>query len=158
MLCAAAKSRPESAQPKCPSIASSLCGTNRGQPRREDRAEIALRAKPRRCAGAWLASFFMNTETKTDPAVIVAEGYYRLKAENETLRAKMEEMATELANCAGYIASVRTDRQITWHEELYALQTMEWAEGAVEIAEKANAVLEAHDAFLANTAISREGA
>ena len=93
----------------------------------------------------------MSTETKTDSAVIVAEGYYRLKAENETLREKLEEMAAELALCAGYIASVRTDRQITWHEELYALQTVEWAEGAVEIAEKANAVLEAHDAFLANT-------
>jgi hypothetical protein len=43
---------------------------------------------------------------------------------------------------------VRTDRLITWHEELYALQTLEWAEGAFEIAEKANAVLEAHDAAM----------
>ena len=92
----------------------------------------------------------MTTETKTDPAVIVAEGYHRLKAENETLREKLEEMAAELAHCAGYIASVRTDWQITWHEELYALQTVEWAEGAIEIAEKANAVLEAHDTFLAD--------
>ena len=61
-------------------------------------------------------------------------------------RARLKEMAAELAHCAGYIASVRTDRLITWHEELYALQTVEWAEGAFEIAEKANAVLEAHDA------------
>ena len=61
-------------------------------------------------------------------------------------RARLKEMAAELAHCAGYIASVRTDRLITWHEELYALQTLEWAEGAFEIAEKANAVLEAHDA------------
>lgn len=71
-----------------------------------------------------------------------------LKAELATERARLEEMAAELAHCAGYIASVRTDRQITWHEELYALQTVEWAEGAVEIAEKANAVLEAHDAAM----------
>lgn len=63
-------------------------------------------------------------------------------------RARLKEMAAYFAYCAGYIASVRTDRQITWHEELYALQTAEWAEGAVEIAEKANAVLEAHDAAM----------
>ena len=70
------------------------------------------------------------------------------QAELATERARLKEMAAELAHCAGYIASVRTDRQITWHEELYALQTVEWAEGAVEIAEKANAVLEAHDAAM----------
>ena len=71
-----------------------------------------------------------------------------LERELATERARLKEMAAELAHCAGYIASVRTDRQITWHEELYALQTVEWAEGAVEIAEKANAVLEAHDAAM----------
>ena len=70
------------------------------------------------------------------------------QAELAAERARLKEMAAELAHCAGYIASVRTDRQITWHEELYALQTVEWAEGAVEIAEKANAVLEAHDAAM----------
>lgn len=71
-----------------------------------------------------------------------------LERELATERARLKEMAAELAHCAGYIASVRTDRQITWHEELYALQTVEWVEGAVEIAEKANAVLEAHDAAM----------
>lgn len=80
-----------------------------------------------------------------DAAVVRAE---RAEAELATERARLKEMAAELAHCAGYIASVRTDRQITWHEELYALQTVEWAEGAVEIAEKANAVLEAHDAAM----------
>ena len=70
------------------------------------------------------------------------------EAELATERARLKEMAAELAHCAGYIASVRTDRLITWHEELYALQTVEWAEGAFEIAEKANAVLEAHDAAM----------
>jgi len=70
------------------------------------------------------------------------------QAELAAERARLDAMAAELANCAGYIASVRTDRLITWHEELYALQTLEWAEGAFEIAEKANAVLEAHDAAM----------
>ena len=72
----------------------------------------------------------------------------RAEAELAKERARLKEMAAELAHCAGYIASVRTDRLITWHEELYALQTLEWAEGAFEIAEKANAVLEAHDAAI----------
>ena len=72
----------------------------------------------------------------------------RAEAELAKERARLKEMAAELAHCAGYIASVRTDRLITWHEELYALQTLEWAEGAFEIAEKANAVLEAHDAAM----------
>lgn len=56
-----------------------------------------------------------------------------------------DKLAAQLAECAGYLASVRLDRQITHHENLYALQTVEWAEGAAEIAEKANAALEAHD-------------
>lgn len=61
------------------------------------------------------------------------------------LEAHAQTLAEILAECAGYLASVRTDRQIVHHEELFALQTVEWAEGAVEIAEKANAALEAHD-------------
>ena len=52
------------------------------------------------------------------------------------LEAHAQTLAEILAECAGYLASVRTDRQVTHHEELYALQTVEWAEGAVEIAEK----------------------
>ena len=61
-------------------------------------------------------------------------------------RTRADTLATQLAECAGYIASVRTDRQITRDGDVYALQTLEWAEGALEIAEKANAVLEAWDA------------
>ena len=83
--------------------------------------------------------------TQRDEAV---EAQGEAEAELATERARLKEMAAELAHCAGYIASVRTDRLITWHEELYALQTLEWAEGAFEIAEKANAVLEAHDAAM----------
>ena len=78
--------------------------------------------------------------------VVSADFARTLERELAKERARLKEMAAELAHCAGYIASVRTDRLITWHEELYALQTLEWAEGAFEIAEKANAVLEAHDA------------
>jgi hypothetical protein len=74
-----------------------------------------------------------------------------------TLRDKhADSLAAQLAECAGYIASVRTDRQITHHEELYALQTVEWAEGAYEIAEKANAMLEAHDNLRALQANDRD--
>jgi len=99
----------------------------------------------------------MNTPTpRTDEARRIDNGdTHPLLDEMETMerelateRARLKEMAAELAHCAGYIASVRTDRLITWHEELYALQTVEWAEGAFEIAEKANAVLEAHDAAM----------
>lgn len=96
----------------------------------------------------------MNTPTpQTDDAQwghgkVTADFARTLERELAKERARLKEMAAELAHCAGYIASVRTDRLITWHEELYALQTLEWAEGAFEIAEKANAVLEAHDAAM----------
>ncbi len=66
-----------------------------------------------------------------------------------------DKLAAQLAECAGYLASVRTDRKTRdEHGEIYAAQTMEWAEGAAEIAERVNATLEAHDdlrALQANT-------
>ena len=71
-----------------------------------------------------------------------------LAEQNERLRALAFELASSLGACAGYIASVRTDRQITQDENVYALQTLEWAEGAVEVAQYANAALEAYDKAL----------
>jgi len=71
-----------------------------------------------------------------------------LRDQNARLRALAFELASSLGACAGYIASVRTDRQITQDENVYALQTLEWAEGAVEVAQYANAALEAYDKAL----------
>ena len=61
-----------------------------------------------------------------------------------------------LAKSAGYLASVRTDRKKTDTDgNVWALQTMEWAEGAIEYAEEANAALEAYDeAESANAEVS----
>lgn len=50
-----------------------------------------------------------------------------------------------LAECAGYLASARTDLKRTIAGDVFALQRMEWAEGAKEFAAKANALLEKID-------------
>jgi hypothetical protein len=56
-------------------------------------------------------------------------------------------LADALVKAAGYLASVRTDRKKTDTDgNVWALQTMEWAEGALEYAEAANAALETYDA------------
>lgn len=73
------------------------------------------------------------------------------QAQNARLREESASLAAQLAECAGYIASVRTDRQLTRDGDVYALQTLDWAEGALGIAEKANAALEAYDEALAET-------
>lgn len=65
------------------------------------------------------------------------------------LRAHAIELASQLAECAGYLASVRTDVTMTdTAGQKWALQTDEWAEGAAPIAEKANEVLEKHDSLM----------
>ena len=47
-------------------------------------------------------------------------------------------LVEELAKAAGYLASVRTDRKKTDTDgNVWALQTMDWAEGAVEYAASA---------------------
>lgn len=50
-----------------------------------------------------------------------------------------------LAECAGYLASARTDLKRTIAGDVFALQRMEWAEGAKEFAAKANVLLEKID-------------
>lgn len=69
------------------------------------------------------------------------------KTEIDQLRAHALKLATHLSECAGYIASVRTDRLIRSEGEVFALQTREWAEGAKDIAQRANEMLEVHDAL-----------
>jgi len=58
----------------------------------------------------------------------------------------IDRLAAALADAAGYLASVRTDRRVLADGTQFALQTLEWADGAKEYAEKANALLEEHDA------------
>ena len=55
-------------------------------------------------------------------------------------------LADALVKAAGYLASVRTDRKLIRDGDEYALQTMDWANGALEYAEAANAALETYDA------------
>jgi len=78
------------------------------------------------------------------------DAYDDLRAERDEAKRLAAQLAAQLADCAGYIASVRTDRQITREGDVYALQTLEWAEGAVEVAQYANAALEAYDKALNN--------
>lgn len=64
------------------------------------------------------------------------------------LRAHAKALAGSLAEAAGYLATVRTDRRCKdQFGEVFAGQTFDWAAGAEEIATKANALLEAHDAL-----------
>lgn len=49
----------------------------------------------------------MHTETQKDPAVIVAEGYYRLKAENETLRDSLANEIHERSRLYSALATLR---------------------------------------------------
>ena len=65
----------------------------------------------------------------------------------EELRKHSDALAAALAEAAGYLASVRTDRKSYIAGEPYALQTLDWADGAIEYAEKANALLEKHDSL-----------
>lgn len=65
------------------------------------------------------------------------------------LLAHCRELAATLAEVAGYLAATRTDRQhVDDDGEVWALQTMDYAEGAAEYSEKANKLLEAHDELL----------
>jgi len=76
-------------------------------------------------------------ETDRDRALYLCR---KLERENKML-------ADTLIKAAGYLASVRTDRKKTDTDgNVWALQTMEWAEGALEYAEAANAALETYDA------------
>ena len=59
-----------------------------------------------------------------------------------------EKLAQRLSDVAGYLASVRTDRVITQEGTEFALQTLEWAEGAAECAEQAQSDLALYEAMV----------
>jgi hypothetical protein len=60
-------------------------------------------------------------------------------------RAHADMLASKLAKVTGFLASVRTDRKQIQDGVEFALQTMDWANGALEEAEAANQALEKHD-------------
>lgn len=65
------------------------------------------------------------------------------------LLAHCRKLAETLSEVAGYLAATRTDRgHVDDDGEVWALQTMDYAEGAAEYAAKANALLEEHDALM----------
>ena len=59
-----------------------------------------------------------------------------------------EKLAKTLADVAGYLASVRLDRRKVVYGDEFTLQTVDWAEGAMELAEKANGALDTHDELI----------
>lgn len=55
-------------------------------------------------------------------------------------------LADQLAECAGVLASVDTERRFRdMHGNLWISQTLDWCKGAKAIGAKANALLETHD-------------
>lgn len=72
------------------------------------------------------------------------------------LKEHADKLAAALADAAGYLSSVRTDRKLKdQFGEVYLGQTEDWAAGAKEIAERANALLEEHDERAAQDASAR---
>jgi len=80
----------------------------------------------------------LEAEVGNAAAIIVKQNQER-ERENKML-------VDALVKAAGYLASVRTDRKLIRDGDEYALQTMDWANGALEYAEAANAALETYDA------------
>jgi hypothetical protein len=92
-----------------------------------------------------------NDTPKSNAAAVMAIAEQTadpLMNECQRLERQVRELVDSLTECAGYIASVNTERTSEDAEsgETWALQTLEWAQGAYEIAVRANAVLEAYDA------------
>jgi hypothetical protein len=77
---------------------------------------------------------------------LAAQGYLaEARARLQSLEQTAAKMAGALADAAGYLASVRTDRLVKAEGEVWTCQTRDWAEGAKEFAEKGNAILEEYD-------------
>jgi hypothetical protein len=94
---------------------------------RSDALLMTLKVKP---------EYTKEKDTDRDRALYLCR---QLEIENRRL-------VNLLAKSAGYLASVRTDRKLIRDGNEYALQTMDWANGALEYAEAANAALETYDA------------
>jgi ferredoxin-NADP reductase len=73
----------------------------------------------------------------------------QLEQERNAARRHADKLATMLADATGYLASVRTDRRYKDPHDgvVYCGQTRDWADGSRQLAERANAMLEAHDEF-----------
>lgn len=73
----------------------------------------------------------------------------------DNLEAENKMLADALVKAAGYLASVRTDRNMKDKEgNEWSLQTVDWSKGAVEYAEAANVALEAYDAAHSNAKLT----
>jgi hypothetical protein len=70
----------------------------------------------------------------------------RMARENAALKEHAHKLAEQLAECAGVLASVDTERRFRdMHGNLWISQTLDWCKGAKAIGAKANALLETHD-------------
>jgi len=93
----------------------------------------------------------MKTETdtpKSNAAAVMALAEQTadpLMVECQRLERQVRVLVDSLSECAGYIASVDTDHKQYSQGETWALQTLDWAQGAKDIAARANTVLEAYD-------------
>ena len=65
---------------------------------------------------------------------------------DKIMREHAKKLAAALADAAGYLASIRTDRKFRdQHGEVLLGQTKDWASAAKDFAATANALLEEHD-------------
>lgn len=104
--------------------------------------DIALDETPRTDA-AW------HQFNESASAIPFRDHAQQLERERNEARRHADKLAAALADAAGYLASVRTDRRYKDPTDgtVYCGQTRDWADGAKQYAEKANALLEAHDEF-----------
>lgn len=91
-----------------------------------------------------------NDTPKSNAAAVMALAEQTadpLMTECQRLERQVRALVDSLSECAGYIASVNTERTMEDKiiGETWALQTLEWAQGAEAIAARANTVLEAYD-------------
>lgn len=70
--------------------------------------------------------------------------------QNIKLRAHCSDLAAALADMTGYMRAMNTDRKLERDGETYALQTMEYAEGAAEYCDRADVLLTTHDELTDN--------
>lgn len=103
--------------------------------------DLALDQTPRTDA-AW------HQFNESASAIPFREHARQLERERNEARRHADKLAAVLADAAGYLATVRTDRR--YKDEfghVYCGQTRDWADGARQLSDRANAMLEAHDEF-----------
>lgn len=95
--------------------------------------------------GSSVVELFGNSHARDGANARLIARAPELREANARLSKLAQQLASQLAECAGYIASVRTDCRARIDGEFFALQTLDWAQGAKEIAARANALLEQYD-------------